>query len=127
MENRAYFLARGQYCIKPRDVEKIAIPEITDTIAGSETGALIASNLLIPASPELKKKNPDQINERFADTTTQWFGDEINTFYINRMYPIAAIFFCSIVVAIVVSAVGFRITDLKFKSEEYDDTLTDFN
>jgi len=48
MEKRAYFLARGQYCIKPRDSEKVAMPEIFDTIAGSESGALIASNLLIP-------------------------------------------------------------------------------
>jgi hypothetical protein len=48
MESRAYFLARGQYCIAERKIERIAIPELVETIAGSETGALIASNLLIP-------------------------------------------------------------------------------
>jgi hypothetical protein len=47
-ETRAYFLARGQYCIPERSSEKIAIPELIDVIAGSETGALIAANLLLP-------------------------------------------------------------------------------
>jgi len=127
METRAYFLARGQYCIKARAVEKIAIPEIVDTIAGSETGALVASNLLIPSLGTSVGKNPGQINERWADTTSQWFADEINTFYYDYLFPMAAIFFCSIIVAGTISVVLYRITDLKFKSEQFDDILSDFN
>lgn len=126
-ESRAYFLARGQYCIKARASEKIAIPEIVDVVAGSETGALIASTLLMPHIATAADKNPDQINERWANTTTQWFMDEINTFYYDYTEPTPAIFFCSLIVAFVVAGVGFRISDQKFKSFEFDTILTRFN
>lgn len=51
-ETRAYFLARAQYCIAPRTAEKISMAELFDTVAGSETGALIASNILLPNEDE---------------------------------------------------------------------------
>jgi len=42
------------------------MPELFDTVAGAETGALIASNLLLPNTD----KKSEQINERWASTTT---------------------------------------------------------
>jgi len=47
MEKKAYYIAKDKYCIE-RPEEKIAMPELFDMIAGSETGAIIASSLVIP-------------------------------------------------------------------------------
>jgi len=48
LEIIAYYSARSQYCIPERASGKIAMPEIFDMIAGSETGAIIGSTLVIP-------------------------------------------------------------------------------
>ena len=122
MESRAYFLARGQYCIKERSAERIAVPELFDTVAGSETGALIAANLLLPNTAA----NSDQINARWATATTNWFKDEINTFYYHYKFPRTAIFFCSLLLAFIAALVGFRVTDRMFVSKEYDEILKHF-
>jgi hypothetical protein len=129
VESRAYFLARGQYCIE-RDSERIAIPELFDTIAGSETGAIIASNLLIRNPKGFDANNKpvqgEQPNERFASATTDWFKDEENSFYYKYKFPMGAIFCCSLVVAIVFAFVGYRITDKSFESFEFDSVLSKF-
>lgn len=46
-ESFAYNIGRSDYCIKERESEKIALTEMFDMIAGSETGAIIASSLVI--------------------------------------------------------------------------------
>ena len=48
MEQNAYDQAHRSYCIPERKSGRVAMPEIFDTIAGSETGAIIASALVIP-------------------------------------------------------------------------------
>lgn len=48
LEKKAYFIARRDRCIKPRDEERVSMNEVFDMIAGSETGAIIASALLVP-------------------------------------------------------------------------------
>ena len=47
MEEYAYKVANHDRCIT-RDIERIAMPELFDLIAGSETGAIIASTLVLP-------------------------------------------------------------------------------
>jgi hypothetical protein len=51
MENYAYLIAKRDCHIKERTSEKIAMHELFDMIAGSESGAIIASSLML--------KNPD--------------------------------------------------------------------
>ena len=51
MEQYAYIAAIRDRCIPPRDSGRVAMPELFDMIAGSETGAIIASSLAV--------KNPD--------------------------------------------------------------------
>ena len=48
MEQKAYQIAQRDLCFPDRDSERIAMPELFDFIAGSETGAIIASTLVIP-------------------------------------------------------------------------------
>ena len=49
MEQAAYYIARDTYCDFPeRDPPYIAMPELFDFIAGADTGAIIASTLIVP-------------------------------------------------------------------------------
>lgn len=47
MEMKAYQTAIRDGCMEERASGKIAMPELFDMIAGSETGAIIASTLLL--------------------------------------------------------------------------------
>ena len=67
LELIAYYSARDNYCIPERESGRIAMPELFDLISGSESGAIIASSLVIP-NPD---RTPDahgsvQINKYFA-------------------------------------------------------------
>jgi patatin-like phospholipase/acyl hydrolase len=48
MEKKAYLIARATKCLTKRDDERVAMHELFDMIAGSETGAIIASSLIVP-------------------------------------------------------------------------------
>jgi len=48
MEQNAYDAAFKSYCIPHRQSGRVAMPELFDTISGSETGAIIAAALVIP-------------------------------------------------------------------------------
>ena len=48
MEKKAYLIARRAGCIDERTDERVAMPELFDMIAGSETGAIIATSLVVP-------------------------------------------------------------------------------
>jgi hypothetical protein len=48
MEDKSYEIATRDSCIEPRSKQKVAMHEMFDMIAGSETGAVIASSLLVP-------------------------------------------------------------------------------
>lgn len=109
LESRAYFLARGQYCIAPRTAERVSMAELFDTVAGSETGALIASNLLLPNEDDTTKAA--QPNARWANSTSNWFRQEVNDFYYHYKFPMTAIFFCTVLLSFVSSGVAYRIVD----------------
>jgi patatin-like phospholipase/acyl hydrolase len=67
MERNAYTAARRDYCLPKRDSRKVAMPELFDLIAGSETGAIIASTLVLPNLDAAT--NSTQKNEHFAATS----------------------------------------------------------
>jgi hypothetical protein len=83
LEKIAYYSARQQYCIPERESQKVAMPEIFDMISGSETGALIAATLVIPNY----NKSSEQINQWFADETSQFFWDNAATIYVDQQMP----------------------------------------
>ena len=49
LELIAYYSARDNFCIPERESGRIAMPELFDLISGSETGAIIAASLNVPA------------------------------------------------------------------------------
>jgi hypothetical protein len=48
IEIKAYSYAHKHKCIPERESGRIAIPELFDMVAGSETGAIIGASLLVP-------------------------------------------------------------------------------
>jgi len=79
METRAYLTAQRDKCLPDRKSEKVAMPELFDMIAGSETGAIIASSLVIPNDdPDTKDA---QKNKYFATTSLDFFDQHVDTLY----------------------------------------------
>lgn len=72
MEQSAYYIARDIYCDFPeRDPPYIAMPELFDFIAGADTGAIIASTLIVP---KRDSGLPDwQVNQYWAKTSKSFF------------------------------------------------------
>ena len=78
MEQNAYNIANKQFCIK-RKSERIAMPELFDMIAGSETGAIIATTLVLPNKDAATME--DQPNLYFATKSQKFFSDNVDTLY----------------------------------------------
>lgn len=141
IERRAYVLARGQYCIPETTEEKVPASSLFDTIAGSETGALIAANLLLPecldedystTSLTTSPSYDDDIaqcntNARWASATSNWFKDEDNTLYLKDTLPVTWMFFCSLFTALILAYIGYKVTDRMFESYQYDQILLHFH
>lgn len=123
MEENAYNSAVRDFCIPKRDSEKIAMHELFDFIAGSETGSIIGSTLVI--------KNNDtstvatQENMYFADTATKWFLDNDNALYHNPKLsfwwgaPIA------LVLALLVSWASYSTLETIYTDVEFNDHNAD--
>ena len=69
--------------INERESHKIAIPELFDMIAGSETGAIIASYLSIANDA----KNKTQPNKFWAANATQIFMDQTDKLWYDKQIP----------------------------------------
>ena len=71
MEQKAYMTAIRDECIDERESGKIAMPELFDMIAGSETGAIIGSSLLIKNDDAAT--SGEQPNKYFAEKSKEFF------------------------------------------------------
>ena len=71
LEQIAYEKARVDYCIPERASKKIAMPELFDMIAGSDTGAIVGSVLVLPNKGENKA---EQENRYFAEDASALFN-----------------------------------------------------
>ena len=78
MERKSYLIAREYECsdhkgkmIGDRVSQKVSMAEIFDMIAGSETGAILASTLILPNKDE--KSVDYQPNAFFADKVIEFF------------------------------------------------------
>jgi hypothetical protein len=108
--------------------------ELFDTIAGSETGAIIGSTLLagqsVPHTTETFVGEASttttywkQYNKFWASDATSWFEANQEAFYSMTWFPKEVAFFCSIAVAIALGLIAYKCTDRSFEAKDYDDTL----
>ena len=79
MEVKAYTSGIRDACFPERASGKIAMPELFDMIAGSETGAIIASTLLI--KNEDPKTMASQPNKYFVNKSKEYFIDNVDFLY----------------------------------------------
>lgn len=56
MEGEAYNYARKNYCIDQRKSRKVSMAEIFDLVAGTSTGSLLATALVIPNNDTATKE-----------------------------------------------------------------------
>lgn len=97
LERLAYFEAEEQYCIK-RDNQRIAMPELFDVIAGTETGAIIGASLVIPGDENLVRNYANESMEFFKlHSSDLYVAQELN-FWQDALVTLgfAAILACSV-------------------------------
>jgi patatin-like phospholipase/acyl hydrolase len=63
MEKESYYYARCNYNITARPIKKLSMSELFDLVAGTSTGSLLATALVIPNNNSLSP----QKNKFFAD------------------------------------------------------------
>ena len=102
MEQYAYSVAERDYCIPARESKRIAMHELFDMVAGSETGAIIATTISLPNDNSTTKAT--QANKYFADTAVNWFAENVDTLYRDQQMPI---WFRIIIELIFMSLFGF--------------------
>ena len=113
-ESRAYSLARSEYCYPKNKEEKLPLPLLFDTVAGSETGALIGANLLLVdsnlANQEAHRTTWKSTPVRYASTTSAWFRDVADTLYRHDERPVAVTFGCCLLLGAAVAWIAYRCT-----------------
>ena len=79
LERLAYFEAEEQYCIK-RENQRIAMPELFDVIAGTETGAIIGASLVIPGNGT----SPEGLVKNYAEVSKHFFKEYASKLYVAQ-------------------------------------------
>lgn len=112
MEKKAYSIARKKYCIPERDSERISMTELFDAISGSETGAIIASSLVV--------KNPDasssQKNKYFSTESIKYFVDNTDVLYIDTRMTAGIKFLFTAIFIILFSAIAYKAAEFYFRN-----------
>lgn len=124
MEQNSYDQAVRSYCIPPRKSGRLAMPELFDTIAGSETGAIIASALVIPSDDgPFGGVNLEHVNKNWAMDVKQWFYDNTDELYKNDHVPNWAKFLIGIFFAAIFAGIGYKLAERHYHDPHYDGNL----
>lgn len=108
MEQRAYQVALREGKISERESERVSMTELFDMVAGSETGAIIATNLVLPNDDADTKA--EQKNKYFADHSVAFFKENADV-YRDKQVPwwMKLIFWAAAVLFIVCLAYGLHV------------------
>lgn len=85
MEDQAYTIASVNKCIPARKSKKVAVTELFDLVAGSETGGIIATSLVIPNRDPVTKQ--EQKNAYFSTDVIGYFERNTDTLYFDHQMP----------------------------------------
>ena len=89
--------------------------ELFDLIAGSETGAIIATTLALPTS---KTDNKPRF---YADTSTKWFEEHVDTLYHDKNISVFINALITILLALAGGYAVFIIFDKCYHYEEFEE------
>lgn len=126
METKAYLLAEKHECIAPRKSEKIAMTELFDYFAGSETGAIIGATLLIK-NDDQATLSQGQKNKYFADTTVEWFNKNIETLYRDTQMPRSHQIMLVLFLTAIFSFLVYHFTEKHNIKPDYDEKIDVLN
>lgn len=73
MEKEAYDYAEDNYCLPERDNKRISMAELFDLVAGTSTGSLLATALVIPNDDP--KTKDTQVNKFFAQKAIEVYTE----------------------------------------------------
>ena len=99
------------YCIK-REAEKIAMPELFDIIAGTETGAIIAGSLVIPGKNE---KGEDDFVAMYAHNSKMFFQEHSKNLFVSQELSFWWNILISVVFAFLLAALVYACLSKQFK------------
>lgn len=120
MEQKAYLIATQNRCIEPRKSERISMIELFDFVAGSDTGAIIGSTLVIknddPATMDVQK------NKYFADTTVNWYLENSDLYHDNEM-PVPMQVFLVLALTCLASFGMYKLVRKIYVREQYEDRV----
>ena len=117
MEKKAYLIARNNKCLTERPDERIAMHELFDMIAGSETGAIIASTLVVPHDdPSSKQKN-----KYFANKAVEFFMENTDTLYIDSATSAGLKVLITAIFLIFFGAVTYKLAEYYFKHQDTEE------
>ena len=119
MEQKAYQIAQRDLCFPDRDEGRIAMHELFDFIAGSETGGIIASTLVIPNDDESSL----QKNKYFATKSLKFFEDNVDKIWVDQKVPVTTrLLIIGIIISLICGGV-FYLTNNYFKYEGFEDRV----
>lgn len=103
-EDRAYMTATRRRCIAPRASQKVSVVELFDMVAGSETGAIIASSLIIKNENATTKAF--QPNKHFATTSLKFFQEHVDVLYADAQLSM----YLKVLIFLALTIVGGAVT-----------------
>ena len=119
MELKAYQIAVRDLCIPERTTKRIAMHELFDFIAGSETGAIIASTLVIPNNDTTS----EQKNKYFAGTAQKFFETKVDTLYHDSKVSTGVRFLIISIVVIILCMGIYYVLNALFRYEGFEDRI----
>lgn len=119
MEKKAYLIARNSKCLTPRPDERIAMHELFDMIAGSETGAIIASTLVVPNDDP----NAAQKNKYWATKSVEFFMETTDELYVDSGTSVGLKILITALFLIFFGAVTYKLAEYYFKHKDTEEKL----
>jgi len=124
IERKAYDVAVRDYCLPERETKKIAMPELFDMIAGSETGAIIATSLVIP-NKDVAEAKAGQKNQYFASESMKWFQDNTDTLYHNSEKYLTFGRVLGFILSVLIGWAVYYHTDKSFEAADFEEIVID--
>jgi len=121
MEQYAYTTARSHGYIEERTSGRISMPELFDMVAGSETGAIIATTIVLPNTNTSSRDN--QPNKYFADTAVDFFSKNVDILYHDAQMPMLLKFVIILMFSGIVCSIVYFGTEKVYNVDGFDDQV----
>ena len=113
MEKKSYLIARREFCIEKRRSKRVAMYELFDMLAGSETGAIIASTLVMPTDdPTAKLKN-----KHWSTKSNAFFKENVDILYQESNMPESIKSILSLIFLVIVGVIAFKTAGFYYRKE----------